>query len=268
MAFGGSVIAYPHTFVTSQSTPCERAYGARLDGAPRIVDNSVNQIVALMPPRPVSPPSDITTRLRQAITGGRLMPNERLVEAELAARYRVNRAHIRTALAMLDQEGLVVRERNRGARVRAIGDAEAIEIADTRLAIEVLVARQAALRATAADRKALRAIETNMRGAVANGDYAQFSDCNAALHREVQRIAGNVTANRILDTLKSHLMRLQYRVILLPGRPQSSLAEHRAIVDALCKGDADAADAAMRRHLTSFTTLLKKAIEATRQGGF
>jgi DNA-binding GntR family transcriptional regulator len=216
-------------------------------------------------PRPAA--SDITARLRDAITRGTLMPNERLIEADLAGAYRVNRAHIRTALAMLDQEGLIVREKNRGARVRAISDAEALEIAETRLAIEVMVARQAAARATAADRKALRAIEVEMRRAVADEDYPRFSQCNAALHRAILRIAANATASRILDTLKSHLVRLQYRVILLPGRPQSSLAEHRAIVDAICKGDCDAAEAAMRRHLESFTALLKRAIDAVRHGG-
>ena len=217
-------------------------------------------------PRPAA--TDITTRLRDAITRGRLMPNERLIEADLAGQYRVNRAHIRTALAMLDQEGLVVREKNRGARVRAISDAEALEIAGTRLVIEVMVARQAAERATAADRKALREIETHMRAAVASEDYSRFSHLNGALHREIQRIAGNATASRILDTLKSHLVRLQYRVILLPDRPRSSLAEHRAIVDALCTGDAGAAEAAMRRHLESFTRLLTQAIAAGQHGGF
>jgi DNA-binding GntR family transcriptional regulator len=196
------------------------------------------------------------------------MPNERLIEADLAGQYHVNRAHIRTALAMLDQEGLVVRERNRGARVRAISDAEALEIAGTRLVLEVMVARQAAKCATAADRKALRAIEADMSAAVASEDNASFSQLNGALHRQIQRIAGNATASRILDTLKSHLLRLQYRVILLPGRPQSSLAEHRAIVDALCKSDADAAEAAMRRHLESFTRLLTQAIAASQHGDF
>jgi DNA-binding GntR family transcriptional regulator len=209
----------------------------------------------------------MTLRLREAITRGTLMPNERLVEADLAGQYGVNRAHVRTALAMLDQEGLVVRERNRGARVRAISDAEALEIAETRLAIEVMVARQAAERINAVSRKALRAIEADMRAAVAAKDYGRFSQLNAALHREIQRIAGNATATRILDTLKSHLVRLQYRVILLPGRPQSSLAEHRALVDAICKGDGAAAEAAMRRHLESFTRLLAQAIEAVRNGG-
>ena len=218
------------------------------------------------PSRPATAP-DVTARLREAITRGRLTPNERLVEADLAGAYRVNRAHIRTALAMLDQEGLVVRERNRGARVRAVSDAEALEIAETRLVIETMVARQAAERIDAASRKALRAIEADMRAAVAAEDYGRFSECNAALHREIQRIANNATATRILDTLKSHLVRLQYRVILLPGRPQTSLAEHRAVIDAVCKGDGAAAEAAMRRHMESFTRLLAQAIDAVRHGG-
>lgn len=210
----------------------------------------------------------VTAQLREAITRGQLSPNERLVEAELAERFAVNRAHIRTALAMLDQDGLVVRLPNRGARVRVISDDEAIEIAETRLAIEAMVARQAAAKADATGRAALRALEKDMARAVEQGDSVLYSQCNAALHRELQRMAGNATADRILNTLKSHLVRLQYRVFLLPGRPKTSLAEHRAIVAAVCAGDADAAERAMRDHLTSFTRLLKQAIEVARLGGF
>lgn len=221
-----------------------------------------------MPRSARTAPADVTARLRDQITRGQLMPNERLIEADLAASYGVNRAHIRTALAMLDQEGLVVREKNRGARVRAISDAEAIEIAETRLAIEVMVARQAAARITEAGKKALRAIEADLKRAVKDADDLAYSRGNGALHREIQRIAGNGTATRILSTLRTHLLRLQYRVILFPGRPQSSLAEHRAIIDAICAGDGDAAEAAMRKHLTSFMSLLKQAIESSRHGGF
>ena len=221
-----------------------------------------------MPPHGSSADADVTAQLREAITRGQLSPNERLVEADLATRFSVNRAHIRVALAMLDQDGLVVRLPNRGARVRAISDQEAIEIAETRLAIEVMVARQAAMRADAQGRAALRKIEKDMTRAVAQGDTAAYSQCNAALHRELQRMAGNATADRILNTLKSHLVRLQYRVILLPGRPRTSLAEHRAIVAAVCAGDSEAAERAMRKHLLSFTRLLRQAIEVARLGGF
>ncbi len=162
----------------------------------------------------------------------------------------------------------MVRLPNRGARVRAISDQEAIEIAETRLAIEAMVARQAAMRIDAPGRATLRKIEKDMMRAVAQGDTAAYSQCNAALHRELQRLAGNTTADRILNTLKSHLVRLQFRVILLPGRPKTSLAEHRAIVKAVCAGDGEAAERAMRKHLTSFTRLLKQAIQAAKLGGF
>jgi DNA-binding GntR family transcriptional regulator len=211
---------------------------------------------------------DVTARLRDAITRGRLTPNERLIEVDLAEQFGVNRANIRMALAMLDQEGLVVREPNRGARVRAVTDEEAIEIAETRLAIEVMAARQAATRGDAHGRARLKAIEKDMKQAIAQGDTMRYSQFNAALHRQLQTMAGNATADRILDTLKSHLVRLQYRVILLPGRPQASLAEHRAIVAAVCAGDGDAAERAMRQHLTSFIGLLRQAIDAARHGGF
>ncbi|ARQ00632.1 GntR family transcriptional regulator [Pseudorhodoplanes sinuspersici] len=212
--------------------------------------------------------SDVTARLREAIARGQLLPNERLIEADLARSFAVNRANIRMALAMLDQEGLVVREPNRGARVRLVSDTEAVEIAETRLAIEVMVARRAAERATPADHAALRQSEAEMVRAVEDADYPAFSVCNATLHREIQRISGNETANRILQTLKSHLVRLQYRVILAPGRPATSLAEHQLIVDAICAGDADAAETAMRQHLLNFKQLLTQAIEDTRRGHF
>lgn len=211
---------------------------------------------------------DVTARLRDAITRGRLTPNERLIEVELAEQFGVNRANIRMALAMLDQEGLIVREPNRGARVRAVTDDEAIEIAETRLAIEGMVARQAALRGDAQGRARLKAIEKDMRQAIAQGDTMRYSQFNAALHRQLQSMAGNATADRIIETLKSHLVRLQYRVILLPGRPQASLAEHRAIVAAVCAGDGAAAERAMRQHLTSFIGLLRQAIDAAKLGGF
>jgi DNA-binding GntR family transcriptional regulator len=65
---------------------------------------------------------DVAVRLREFIATGRFVPNERLVEADLVTALQTNRANVRIALAMLDQEGLVIRERNRGARVRLVSD--------------------------------------------------------------------------------------------------------------------------------------------------
>jgi DNA-binding GntR family transcriptional regulator len=86
-------------------------------------------------------------RLYQAILRGDFQPNERLIEMDLAQRYNVGRAAIRTALARLEQDGLVEREPNRGARVRAISEEEAVETLEARAVLARRAAHGAAERA-------------------------------------------------------------------------------------------------------------------------
>src|ERR1700727_1190216 len=95
----------------------------------RIVDNSGDVEAE------TARPEDL---LRTEIIEGRLHPNERLVEAELAERLGVGRTAVRTALARLEHEGLVELERHRGARVRVVSVPEAIEILQARAALEGL----------------------------------------------------------------------------------------------------------------------------------
>jgi DNA-binding GntR family transcriptional regulator len=195
--------------------------------------------------------------LRDAIVDGRLAPNERLVEEELAARLGTTRANVRTALARLEAQGLVVREHNRGARVRVIELGEAIEILEVRATIEALVARRAAARAGDADRDRLRAIVTQMEERAAASDLLGYSQLNAQLHAAILAIAAHATSANVLSTLQSQAVRFQFRTILQPGRPSQSLAEHRAIVDRICAGDQAGAETAMLRHLDGVVHALR-----------
>src|ERR1700686_4156794 len=95
-------------------------------------------------------------RLRNEIVNGDFHPNERLVEADLAVRLDAGRNAIRAALVRLDQEGLVTREPNRGARVRLVSDREALEIEEVRVILEQLIVRHAAMRITPGDVTDLR----------------------------------------------------------------------------------------------------------------
>jgi DNA-binding GntR family transcriptional regulator len=188
--------------------------------------------------------------LRDAIVSGRLQPNERLIETDLARELGVGRSAVRTALVRLEQEGLVEHERNRGARVRLIGKDEAVEILEARAVLEGLVARQAAYKAIPKDIRDLRAILAQMRALLQTGDLLAASDQNAVLHGRLLEIAGHGMATRLISALKSQLVRFQYRTILLPGRSERSFAEHTAVVDAIASGDGDAAEQAMRTHLS------------------
>jgi DNA-binding GntR family transcriptional regulator len=197
--------------------------------------------------------------LREAIVLGTLQPNERLVEANLARDFGLGRSAVRTALARLEQDGLVEREPHRGARVRLIDEREAVEILEARSVLEGVAARHAAGNATAADVKRLRQILKEMRRLLDKGDLLRASDENAVLHRTLLEIADHPTVTRLISMLKSQLVRFQYRTIMLPGRTERSFEEHSAIVDAVAAGDADAAEAAMRRHLSHVAEALRGA---------
>jgi DNA-binding GntR family transcriptional regulator len=195
--------------------------------------------------------------LREAIVAGRLLPNQRLVEAELTRRLGVGRAAVRTALARLEHEGLVELEPHRGARVRLVALDEAVEILEARAALEGLVVRRAAHRAGAEDVADLRAILADMRRLLDDGDLLAVSQRNARLHGRLLQIGGHATAGRLIAGLRSQLVRFQYRTILLPGRSERSFAEHTAIVETVAAGDADAAESAMRAHLLRVAEALR-----------
>jgi DNA-binding GntR family transcriptional regulator len=208
-------------------------------------------------------PPDAYEQLRAEILAGRLQPNQRLVESDLTESLGVSRAAVRTALVRLAQEGLIEHERNRGARVRMVGEQEAAEILEARMVLEGLAARHAAERATDADVAGLRDILATMRERLDAGDLLGASDRNAVLHGRLLELAGHETVWRLVGALNSQLVRFQYRTILVPGRPEESFAEHTAIVDAVAAHDPDAAEAAMRRHLGHVTTALRHRSSAS-----
>src|SRR5437899_11172323 len=117
-------------------------------------------------------------RLREGITAGRFQPNERLVEANLSKMLGAGRTAVRAALVRLDQEGLVTREHNRGARVRLVSEQEAQQIEEVRAARERLLARQAAAKATAGDIRELRKVLVDMRNRFAKGYAIGYADLN------------------------------------------------------------------------------------------
>ncbi|HEX5996225.1 MAG TPA: GntR family transcriptional regulator [Jiangellales bacterium] len=199
--------------------------------------------------------------LRLAIYHGALAPGQRLVEAEVAGRYDASRAAVREALALLSNEGLVVRERNRGARVRPVSIEEAIEIFEARAVLEGLCAAKAATVLAARERRDLKALSSPMTEAVRRNDIIVYNQTSLQVHTKIQEIAKQVTVGGMLDRLRYQSVRYQFHVALLPGRPAQGLKEHLAIIEAVCARDPAAAEAAMRDHLFSVIDALRKLAE-------
>ena len=165
----------------------------------------------------------LAARIREAILSGEFVPTQRLVEADLSERFAAGRAAVRAALLELAGEGLVERTPNRGARVRAVSLAEAIEICEVRMVIEGLCAAKAAERITDAEGEELAGIGESMRAAVSTGDVFGYSRLNERLHRRVREISGQRTAGAVLERLRGQSVRHQFRLAMRPGRPSVSL---------------------------------------------
>jgi DNA-binding GntR family transcriptional regulator len=200
---------------------------------------------------------DVAARLRRDILGGEFAPGERLVELNLTERYGAGRAAIRAALVELATEGLVEKETNWGASVRQISIAEAIQITEARAALESLIAAAAARNAAEDERAELAGLEADMRGAVAEERYLDYSELNGVLHRRIREISQHDVAGELVAMLRNRSARHQFSLALMPGRPAESLEQHAAIIRAIVRGDEAGASAAMQAHLLSVIDVLR-----------
>lgn len=194
--------------------------------------------------------------LRQAILSGDVAPGQRLVEEELAGTLGVTRQSLRAALLDLTTEGLVERIPNRGARVRVISTEEAVAITECRMVLEALCAAKAAERITDEEAAQLRELAGNLNRAVADRSPLKYSELNRELHRRVGVISRQAVAVSLLERLHAQIVRHQFQLALRPGRPETSLAEHLAILNAIADRRPDDAEQATRRHLSSVIVAL------------
>ena len=195
--------------------------------------------------------------LRDAILAGEFAAGQRLVEVDLCERFDSSRFAVRAAIPVLASEGLVDVQRHRGARVRVIPFEEAIEITEVRRLLEGLAAARAAQRVTAAQAMELQEVIRQMREAVASAELMRYSDANARLHALIRAIAAHETATGIIERLRAQMVRHQFMLSLVPGRPTVSLAQHERIVAAIVARDPAEAEAAMQDHIASVIEALK-----------
>jgi DNA-binding GntR family transcriptional regulator len=248
----------PGTTDARDSMPVhEQKTGASRPGAKK----RGGQVAAPDPTPTGDDPVSASAALRAAILNGEYSPGERLVEASLCERFGLSRFVVRTALQDLVAEGLVEIQRNKGAHVRKVSLDEAVEITQVRMVLEGLVAAQAATRVTDEQAIELDEIGLLMRRAVAAGEFRRYSDLNRRLHELVRTIGGHRTAEGIIATLRGQLVRHQFAVSLLPGRPAVSLPQHERVIEAIRARDPEAAEAAMREHIASVIEALYSLAE-------
>jgi DNA-binding GntR family transcriptional regulator len=196
------------------------------------------------------------TGLRAAIVEGRLAAGERYSVGALADRLGVSRTPVREALLVLERQGLVRFERNKGVRIVAPSAGDLEEVFVLRLLLEVPATRRACSRLGEDDLDALDRELEAMARAAESGAEGPFMAHDQRFHEIVLDAAGNSRLAADVDRLRDHV-RLRGASTVGTSRDLAAIhAEHVVIRDALRARDADAAAEAMRAHLRATGTLL------------
>lgn len=207
-------------------------------------------------PRGPTVGDEVHRRLRHGLLVGTWRPGERLTEAELTARFGVSRTPVREAIRRLAQEGLLEMRPGLGVRVRRLGPGAALDAYDVREQLEGMAARLAATRAGASAADELDALLARVDASAA-ADEAEQVEADLAFHRRIAELSGNEPLLLALETLAGHVTPLK---VLTRDRNSAAQTrrQHRAIADAIARGDGDAAEARMREHVLAFKELLAR----------
>ncbi|MGJ8584953.1 MAG: GntR family transcriptional regulator [Marinosulfonomonas sp.] len=202
-----------------------------------------------------SGPKDAYQLILDAIDVGTYRPGDRLVENELAERFNVSRTPIREALQRLETQSLLTRD-GRSLIVATLDHNQLAELYVVRSELEGLAARLAARHATPEEIRVLRGMVDEDRKFV--DDPAALSRANRRFHKQIHLASHNRYLVQQLDLVHRSMALLATSSLSVEGRPETALDEHENIVVAIEQGDADAAYAVLKQHISqAFETRLR-----------
>ena len=213
---------------------------------------------AYQPYRHLSVVDGVAATLRDWMIGGRLRPGAQLKEIELAETLKVSRHSLRAALQIVTREGLVRRERNRGAFVIALTAAEMEDLQIMREAIDTQAARLTIERGL--DLSPLREVVEAFERLPPDAAPAAVNNTDVEFHRRFLEIVGSPRLLRAFSELEP-----QMRIMLAEPRdvpPAHDARLHRALFDALNSNDVEIARAGIRDHLSNSLSNSVRAIAA------
>ena len=225
---------------------------------------------------PAAVTRDLSARIRRGeLTPGAQLPTERgLMDA-----YGVSRTVVREAISSLRAEGLVITQQGKGAFVPReprpasfrIAEADLVTIQDVlrvmelRIGLEAEAAALAALRRSAAQVARMRSALADLEKSVESAEASVQADLR--FHLQIGEATGNDYFVNLLRQL-GPLLIPRARVDTFRNDPAGRTAylqrvngEHERVIEAIARGDPDAARAAMRVHLVNGRERIRAAFE-------
>jgi DNA-binding GntR family transcriptional regulator len=185
----------------------------------------------------------------------------RLDERQLSEDLGVSRTPIREALSVLEQEGFVRSVPRRGIHLVRKTKREIIEMIIVWAAMESMAARLAAPRITAAEIAELRAL-VDAFDDDPSGHISEYSQANMEFHTAIIRMGGVTLMGSLTENLFIHMRAVRAVTMTQDNRAQRSIVDHRNIIAALERHDADLAARLVREHTMGLAAHVEK------HGGF
>ena len=191
----------------------------------------------------------VAERLRQQIFARELEPGSWIDELKLCAQWGISRTPMREALKVLAVEGLVTMKVRRGAYVTEMSRDDVSQVYHLLALLESDAAAQVAASATSSQRARLSELHALLEAQVDHRDA--FFATNEQFHMALLNMAGNRWAVQVVQDLRKMMKLNRHHSLFKQGRLEDSLAEHRALMQALSKRDAEGARQTMQAHFSS-----------------
>lgn len=188
-------------------------------------------------------------RIADEIITGQLKPGARLDECDIAARLGLSRTPVREALRQLAAIGLAELRPHRGVIVAQPDDDRLTESFEFMADLESLCARYAAMRMTAAERRILEAHHLASGEFVRTGDRDAYAAHNTQFHELIYRFSHNRSLEETAQAARRQIAPYRRGQFTVLGRLALSFAEHDRVVNAVIRGEAAMAAAAMHAHV-------------------
>jgi len=194
--------------------------------------------------------------LKAMIVTGQLPSASRLTELELATKLKVSRTPIREALNKLEQDGLVVARPRQGFAVSDFDVDTMQETFDIREVLDGYATELATRRLTSDDKAKLKHMlaDCEKLAALANRTHAdKFMELQIGtdLHRTIARLSGNSELSNMLSIILDKCLHFIWLELTRLDDWKEARAEHAAIVEAMCEGNASLAGQLARAHIRS-----------------
>jgi GntR family transcriptional regulator, rspAB operon transcriptional repressor len=187
--------------------------------------------------------------IKKSIIDLSLLPNEQLIEQNLAGRLSVSKSPIREALQRLEREGLVYTLPFKGCFVTEITETDIREIYHLREALETFCAKQICARNSAEEILEFRAILVEADAALSQDNLKGAYSIDIKMHDLLISNSKNKKIIQTYSTLRDHVDRYSNIMGLISGRVTKSHQEHGQIINALAQGDEIQVEKSISAHL-------------------